>query len=123
MQKPVVKHDLEISHGSIYGREEEQALLEVLRAGAPSCGKKVKQFEDAFAAYCGTRYALAVTSATTGLTLAGIAAVVVIRVLPSTQRRSRASGNPVSCVERRWVPACAGTTAPVARCFMPRSTA
>ncbi len=76
MPKPVVKHDLEIAHGSIYGKEEEQALLEVLRAGAPSCGKKVKQFEDAFAAYCGTRYALAVTSATTGLTLAGIAAGV-----------------------------------------------
>ena len=58
MEKPVVKHELEISHGSIYGQEEEAALMEVLRAGAPSCGKKVKQFEDAFAAYCGTRYAL-----------------------------------------------------------------
>jgi perosamine synthetase len=76
MQKPTVKYDLEIAHGSIYGKEEEQALLEVLKAGAPSCGKKVKQFEDAFAAYCGTRYALTVTSATTGLTLAGIAAGV-----------------------------------------------
>ncbi len=76
MEKPKVKHDLEISHGSIYGLEEAAALLEVLRAGAPSCGKKVKQFEDAFAAYCGTRYALTVTSATTGLTLAGIAAGV-----------------------------------------------
>jgi perosamine synthetase len=48
----------------------------VLNAGAPSCGKKVKQFETAFAAYCGVRYALTVTSATTGLTLAGIAAGV-----------------------------------------------
>ena len=76
MHKPTVRYELEISHGSIYGKEEEAALLEVLRAGAPSCGKKVKGFEDAFAAYCGTRYALAVTSATTGLTLAGIAAGV-----------------------------------------------
>jgi perosamine synthetase len=76
LEKPTVKYELEIAHGSIYGKEEEQALLEVLRAGAPSCGKKVKQFEDAFAAYCGTRYALTVTSATTGLTLAGIAAGV-----------------------------------------------
>jgi len=76
MEKPKVKFELEISHGSIYGPEEEAALLEVLRAGAPSCGKKVKQFEQAFAAYCGVRYALSCTSATTGLTLAGIAAGV-----------------------------------------------
>lgn len=74
--KPAVKHDLEIAHGSRYGQEEADALLEVLKNNAPSCGRKVKQFEDAFAAYCGTRYALAVTSATTGLTLAGIAAGV-----------------------------------------------
>ena len=76
MHKPTVKYDLEMAHGNIYGKEEEAALIEVLRAGAPSCGKKAKQFEDAFAAYCGTRYALTVTSATTGLTLTGIAAGV-----------------------------------------------
>jgi dTDP-4-amino-4,6-dideoxygalactose transaminase len=76
MEKPKIKFELEISHGSIYGPEEEAALLEVLRASAPSCGKKVKQFEQAFAAYCGVRYALSCTSATTGLTLAGIAAGV-----------------------------------------------
>jgi perosamine synthetase len=76
MEKPAIKHELEISHGSIYGPEEAEALLEVLKAGAPSCGRKVKQFEQAFAAYCGVRYALACTSATTGLTLAGIAAGV-----------------------------------------------
>jgi dTDP-4-amino-4,6-dideoxygalactose transaminase len=76
MEKPKIKFELEISHGSIYGPEEEAALLEVLRVGAPSCGKKVKQFEQDFAAYCGVRYALSCTSATTGLTLAGIAAGV-----------------------------------------------
>jgi perosamine synthetase len=48
--------------------------MDVLHNLAPSCGKKVKQFEDEFAKYCGTTYALTVTSATTGLTLAGIAA-------------------------------------------------
>jgi len=74
--KPTVKFELEMSHGSIYGLEEAAALLEVLKASAPSCGKKVKQFEDAFAAYCGVKYALTCTSATTGLTLAGIAAGV-----------------------------------------------
>jgi perosamine synthetase len=76
MEKPTVRYELEIAHGSIYGQEEANALLEVLKAGAPSCGKRVKQFEDAFASYCGVRHALTVTSATTGLTLAGIAAGV-----------------------------------------------
>jgi dTDP-4-amino-4,6-dideoxygalactose transaminase len=76
VERPEIKHELEISHGNIYGLEEAQALLQVLQAGAPSCGLKVKQFEEAFAAYCGVRYALTVTSATTGLILAGIAAGV-----------------------------------------------
>jgi dTDP-4-amino-4,6-dideoxygalactose transaminase len=76
VDKPKIVHELEIAYGSQYGLEEAAALMEVLRANAPSCGKKVKQFEDAFAAYCGVKYALAVTSATTGLTLAGIAAGV-----------------------------------------------
>jgi len=76
MKAPPVRFELEISHGSCYGPEEAAALMDVLGAGAPSCGKKVRQFEDAFASYCGVAHALAVTSATTGLTLAGIAAGV-----------------------------------------------
>jgi perosamine synthetase len=76
VEKPKIKYELEIAFGNIYGMEEASALLEVLKAGAPSCGKKVRQFEEEFAAYCGVRYALSVTSATTGLTLAGIAAGV-----------------------------------------------
>jgi len=76
MNMPIAIEELEFSHGSVYGREEEQALLEVLRANAPSCGPKVRQFEDAFADYCGARYGLAVTSGTTGLQLAMIAAGV-----------------------------------------------
>ncbi len=73
MQLPKAIHELEFNHGSSYGPEEAAALAEVLAASAPSCGPKVKQFEDAFAAYCGTRHALAVTSATAGLELAMIA--------------------------------------------------
>ncbi len=76
MEKSIIKYDLEVANGSIYGEEEANALLQVLKNGAPSCGKKVKEFEDAFAYYCGTKYALAVTSATTGLTLGGVAAGV-----------------------------------------------
>jgi perosamine synthetase len=74
MIKPKVKYELEVAYGTTYGFEEAAALMDVLKNLAPSCGKKVKQFEDEFAHYCGTQYALAVTSATTGLTLAGIAA-------------------------------------------------
>ncbi len=73
MQLPKAVHELEFNHGAIYGAEEAAALLAVLEASAPSCGPQVKAFEEAFAAYCGTKYALAVTSATTGLELAMIA--------------------------------------------------
>ena len=74
VQKPKVVHELEISYGTAYGYEEAIAVLECLQNLAPSCGKKVKQFEEDFAQYCGVRYALAVTNATSGLTLTGIAA-------------------------------------------------
>ncbi|MBI3836911.1 MAG: DegT/DnrJ/EryC1/StrS family aminotransferase [Planctomycetia bacterium] len=76
MQLPKALYELEFNHGSIYGEEEAAALVDVLRASAPSCGPKVKQFEEAFAAYCGTKHGLAVTSATTGLELAMIACEV-----------------------------------------------
>lgn len=69
-------YELEFNHGSIYGEEEAAALAEVLRGSAPSCGPKVQEFERAFAAYCGTTSAIAVTNATAGLQLAMIAAGV-----------------------------------------------
>jgi len=74
MVKPKIMHELEVAYGTTYGVEEAAALMEVLKNLAPSCGRKGKQFEDELAQYCGAKYALAVTSATTGLTLAGIAA-------------------------------------------------
>jgi len=76
MALPKAKFELEYSHGSVYGEEERQAVLEVLAANAPSCGAQVLEFEREFAAYCGTRYGLAVSSATAGLSLALIAAGV-----------------------------------------------
>jgi dTDP-4-amino-4,6-dideoxygalactose transaminase len=74
MKLPKAVFELEFGHGSIYGEEEKAAVLEVLAASAPSCGPKVKAFEEAFAAYCNASYGLAATSATTGLELAMIAA-------------------------------------------------
>src|SRR5262245_56281896 len=70
VQLPKAVHELEYSHGSVYGPEEAAALAEVLGSGAGSCGPRVKKFEEAFAAYCGTGHGLAVTSATAGLHLA-----------------------------------------------------
>lgn len=74
MKKPEVKYDLQIAHGSRYDFEDMKAISEVMMENAPSCGKRVKEFEEKFADYCGTTYALAVSNATSGLTLAGIAA-------------------------------------------------
>ena len=74
MQLPKALLELEFNQGAAYGDEEAEALLEVLRAGAPSCGARVKEFEEAFAGYCGCRYGLAVSSATAGLHLAMLAA-------------------------------------------------
>src|SRR6202453_237129 len=76
MKLPQALHELEYGHGSTYGQEEQDALIEVLRANAPSCGPWVKKFEEEFAAFCGTQLGLAVTSGTTGLHLAMVAADV-----------------------------------------------
>ena len=76
MGLPKARYELEFNQGSCYGPEEAQALADVLAAGAPSCGPKVKAFEEAFAAQVGTQFGLAVTSATSGLELAMIACEV-----------------------------------------------
>jgi perosamine synthetase len=76
MRLPRAVHELEFGHGSIYGAEEAAAVAEVLADSAPSCGPRVKAFEEAFAAYCGARYGLAVTSGTAGLDMALAAAGV-----------------------------------------------
>jgi len=52
------------------GREEEEAILEVLRSGWLTTGKAARAFEEEFAAFVGAPQALAVNSATSGLHLA-----------------------------------------------------
>ena len=76
MTLPKAIHELEFGHGSCYGQEEQDVLMEVLRANAPSCGPWVKRFEEEFAKYCGAKYGLAVTSGSTGLHLSMVAAGV-----------------------------------------------
>ena len=55
MSTPKIKFDLQIKYGSEYGPEEERAILEVLRQGAPTSGEACIQFEHDFAAYCKKR--------------------------------------------------------------------
>jgi len=59
-----------------FGPEEERALVEALRSGWVSQGPKVAEFEKKFAEYVGARHAVAVSSCTTALHLAIIAAGV-----------------------------------------------
>jgi len=73
MSSPQIKFDLQIKYGSEYGAEEEQAVLEVLRQGAPTSGEAFIQFERDFAAYCGTAHARAVSNGTAALFLSLVA--------------------------------------------------
>lgn len=76
MASPRIKHDLQIKYGTEYGPEEEQAVIEVLRQGAPTSGDACIQFESEFAAYCGVKHARAVSNGTAALFLSMIAAGV-----------------------------------------------
>lgn len=55
------------------GDEEKQAVLEVLDSGMIAQGPRVKAFEEAFAAMCGVKYAVATSSGTTALHVALLA--------------------------------------------------
>jgi len=57
-----------------FGIEEEKAVLEVLRSGWVSQGPRVARFEEHFADYVGSAQAVAVSSCTTALHLALLAA-------------------------------------------------
>jgi len=65
--------DLRAQYAAI-GPELERAMLEVLRSGDYVMGTPVSDFEDAFAAYCGAREAVALNTGTSALHLALLAA-------------------------------------------------
>jgi CDP-6-deoxy-D-xylo-4-hexulose-3-dehydrase len=50
--------------------DDEQSVLEVLRSNRLSEGKKVREFEEKWAQYCGTKYAVMTNSGTSALILA-----------------------------------------------------
>jgi dTDP-4-amino-4,6-dideoxygalactose transaminase len=66
---PAIRFGLEIKYGTEYGPEEEQAILRVVRAGAPTSGEACIEFERDFAAYCGATHARAVSNGTAALFL------------------------------------------------------
>jgi dTDP-4-amino-4,6-dideoxygalactose transaminase len=51
----------------IIGKEETDAVNEVLRSGMLAQGPKVAELEQAFADYCGTKYGLALNSGTAAI--------------------------------------------------------
>ncbi len=59
-----------------FNRNEEKAVIEVLRSGWHTQGPKVEEFENEIAKYTHSRYAIAVSSCTTALHLALIIAGV-----------------------------------------------
>ncbi len=76
MSTPDITRDLLIRFGNEYGSEEEAAVIEVLRRGAPTSDVACRKFEEEFASYCGTRYARTVTNGTAALFLALLGAGV-----------------------------------------------
>jgi len=65
-----VVRDLQTRFGSLYGLEEAQTVIEILRRDAPTCGPEVAAFQSEFAAYIGVEHAVAVTNCTAALELA-----------------------------------------------------
>ena len=67
------KDELVIRLGTEYGVEEEAAVLDVLRKGAPTSGDACIQFEQEYASYCGTAHARCVSNGTAALFLSMVA--------------------------------------------------
>ena len=62
--KKVIPYEFQ---GSLYNQDEFIMMTKAFEGDSLTMGPQVTSFEDEFAAYCGTKYALATSSCTTGL--------------------------------------------------------
>jgi dTDP-4-amino-4,6-dideoxygalactose transaminase len=53
--------------GTIYGKEEEEAVLAAMKQDTLTMGPKTAEFQKKFAAMCGVKHAFAVSNCTTGM--------------------------------------------------------
>lgn len=67
---PMANNFIPISQPSIGVREKELVIAAVESGWVSSIGKFIDEFENCFARYCGTEFAIAVSNGTTGLHLA-----------------------------------------------------
>jgi dTDP-4-amino-4,6-dideoxygalactose transaminase len=67
---PPIKFDLQTRFGTIYDEKEQKAIAEVLARDAPTSDKKVVEFEQKFAEFCGTKFAVSVSNGTAALMMA-----------------------------------------------------
>jgi len=67
-----IKFDLEIKFGTQYGKEEEEAVLKVLRNNAPTSGDECIKFEKNYAEYSGVKHARVVSNGSSALFLSMI---------------------------------------------------
>jgi len=77
------KYDKIQVHQPDIGEDEIASVVAALRRGeiSGSFGKAIPEFEEKFAAYCGCKYGVSVTSGTTALQLAVSAAEISQRAL------------------------------------------
>jgi dTDP-4-amino-4,6-dideoxygalactose transaminase len=77
--------------------EEKKAISDVMEGGRISEWKKVKEFEDIFANYIGTKYCIAVSSGTSAL-LIGLLALLYDGRFPKVQKGAKVIASPVTYV-------------------------
>lgn len=69
MASPKIQFELESKFGSIYGPEEEAAMIDILHKNAPTSGDACIAFEKAYAEYMGVAHARACSNGTAALFL------------------------------------------------------
>lgn len=78
-------------------KDEKKAILEVVEGGRISEWKKVKEFEQLFAKYIGTKYCLAVSSGTSAL-IVGLLALLYDKRFPKAKKGAKIITSPLTYI-------------------------